>query len=197
MSKNTQENNSREILVFQAHLKNKKIIINDQEAIPEFFEKSYIGSKLADSSLELDIEETLLLMERQRIKVFYGQTLIKTPKNLLIHFDTNNNQIWAKYLVYRDLRQRGYIVRQGYGTDIDFRVFSRGASRTEDVAKYFIYILNEAKPISLDKLHTITAQALKSRKILVLAVVDRLGEPTYYTLDEFHLIENKQKKKVW
>ena len=109
----------------------------------------------------------------------------------------NDDKIWVKYLVYRDIRQRGYIVRSGYGDGIDFRVYPRGSSRTEGIAKYFIFILDEENPVHLQKLDKITQQTLNARKNLILAIVDRLGEPTYYQLEQFQLKDNTKKEKFW
>ncbi len=188
---------SSEIPVLRAIFRNGNISIEDETALSEFYNKSYIGTKLVTNALELEIEEALLLLERDRIKIFDSNQSEINAEQLLALQPSNKDRIWLKYLVYRDLRQRGYIVRRGYGEGIDFRLFSRGASPQGDVAKFFIYILYEANPIRLTKLNRITQQALSARKNLVLAVVDRLGEPTYYTLDQFNLPVNEKKQKFW
>jgi tRNA-intron endonuclease len=185
------------IPTFKAVLQNGIILIKNPDALQEFFNKSYIGTKLADKSLELSYEESFLLMERERIELYLPDGTKLTPPEFISQIGKIKKDIWLKYLVYRDLRQRGYIVRQGFGEGIDFRVFPRGGTRSEDIAKHFIFILDESNPVRLEKLHKITLQALKDRKELILAVVDRLGEPTYYSLDQFNLPMNKKKEMNW
>ena len=200
---NTPKNNTdlkkqkEEVLVFHAYFENQKVIIKDSAALSEFYERSYIGTKLDSNFLQLEIEEALLLLERDRIILFDNISEKMSIEQLLGNVDDASKKIWLKFLVYRDLRQRGYVVRRSTGDDIDFRLFPRGASRKENIAKHLIYILNEADPIRLPKLDRITSQAVTARKNLLLAVVDRLGEPTYYSLEQFNLTLNEKKDQLW
>lgn len=187
---------TEDILVFEAIYQNQKLIIKDKRALEEFYQKSYIGTKLITNQLELDIEEALLLLERDRITISDQNHKTMAVESLLTKYQ-NSETIWVKFLVYRDLRQRGYVVRRGFGQDIDFRLFPRGASREEDVAKYFIYILDEANPVRLNRLERITQESITARKQLLLAVLDRLGEPTYYSLEQYNLKLNQKKEKTW
>ena len=182
---------------FTARLQGNVVLIKNPDALQEFYNRSYIGIKLEDKTLELTIEEALLLLERERIEIVSNDGKLIIAAELLSKIGKTDQNIWLKYLVYRDLRQRGYIVRKGFGESIDFRVFPRGATHSEDIAKHFIFILDESNPVRLEKLHKMTQQSLKSRKDLILAVVDRLGEPTYYTLDQYNLPINKKKEKNW
>jgi tRNA splicing endonuclease len=73
------------------------------------------------------------------------------------------------------------------GDGIDFRVYKRGAKKGTDEAKYLIFTVVEGKPLELRVLDKITKYSISSRKKLVLAVVDRLGEITYYSVDQYNL----------
>ncbi len=47
-------------------------------------------------------------------------------QSLLHCYEVQNENAWVNYLVYRDLRSRGYVVSEGFGGGIDFRIYERG-----------------------------------------------------------------------
>jgi tRNA-intron endonuclease len=177
--------------------RNGKIYVNSGASAQSVHDKSYIGTLMADKSLELEIIEALLLIERNRIIISDEMGHQINRESLFTYAAQTDEKIWVKYLIYRDLRQRGYIVRLGYGDGIDFRVYPRGSARDENVAKYFICILAEGDPVSLDVLDRNTKQTLQARKELILAIVDRLGSPTYYELEQFKLQMNDKLNTTW
>jgi len=151
------------------------------------YEKGYYGHYREDGNLELDPVETLLLSERKRIKIFDESGNQYNFSQITRRFVELYPELWVKYLCYKDLRSRGYIVRAGYGTDIDYRVYDRGAQIGVDAAKYLVHTVVEGTPLKLIALDKITKVAKSNRKKLVLAVVDRVGEVTFYKAQEVDL----------
>ncbi len=88
-----------------------------------------------------------------------------------------------KYLIYRDLRSRGYVVREGFGLGIDFRVYERG-EYGKATADYLILGIQEGKPTSVEELARVLKHVQSLKKELVLAVVNRRGEIVHYTLSK-------------
>jgi tRNA-intron endonuclease len=192
------EEKKSEFIVVDATYSEGKILLPDSEMSQNFFEKNYFGNiseKNGIKSLELETIEALLLLERNRIRIFNDSGTEITAEEILTQTAKFDERIWVKYLVYRDLRQRGYIVRMGYGNNIDFRVFPRGSTQKSGIAKYFVYILEEGHRIHLQNLDKITAQTLTARKILSLAIVDRLGDITYYLLEQLQFQPNTKTNK--
>lgn len=180
---------------FEAIIKKDKVIISDEEAIEEFYNGSYIGTleerEEGDKILVLEPIEVLLLCERNRILLWRENNKnnqVYDFENLLIYFTQFDSRLWQKYIIYMDLRKRGYIVRAGYGNGIDFRVYKRGADIKEDAAKYLIYPVFEGYPIELKDLDKMSRVAMSSRKDLIVATVDRLSKPIYYSVNKFELI---------
>ena len=187
------EEKKSEFIVVDATYSEGKIVLPESQTSLQLFEKNYFGNvteKNGSRSLELDTIEALLLLERSRLRIFNDAGTEITAEEILTQTAKFDERIWVKYLVYRDLRQRGYIVRMGYGDNIDFRVFPRGSTQKSGIAKYFIYILEEGHRIHLQNLDKITAQTLTARKILSLAIVDRLGDITYYLLEQLQFQPN-------
>ncbi len=90
-----------------------------------------------------------------------------------------DENIWRDYVVYRDLRERNYVVKDGVNKELRFRVFERG-KYGEEPARYLIAPLMEGKNISVEKMIEWLSAARKLRKELVIAVVDRRNEVIYY-----------------
>lgn len=151
------------------------------------YERGYYGQLQEDESLKLDPVETLLLSERKRILIVDSDGTEYNFQKIVQKFSKLYPDLWVKYLCYKDLRSRGYIVRAGYGTGIDYRVYDRGAQIGTDAAKYLVHTVVEGTPLKLSSLDQITKVAKSNRKKLVLAVVDRVGEVTFYKAQEVDL----------
>jgi len=176
-------------------IKNDKVIILDPLGIQEFYESSYIGTIEKDEKdndfLVLDAIELLLLIERRRILLWKDNDEDKFQysfETALEYFSQFDDRLWQKYIIYMDLRKRGYIVRAGYGEGIDFRVYKRGADFEKDSAKFLIYPVFEGYPIDLKELDKMSRVAMSSRKDLIVATVDRLSKPIYYSVNKFEII---------
>ena len=170
-----QEEKEEEVL---AELDVDVIVNKDQAHL--IYERGYYGQLQDDESLKLDPVEALLLSERKRITVFDKAGKEYNFSDLVKYFVKDYPDLWVKYLCYKDLRSRGYIVRAGYGTEIDYRVYDRGAQLGTDAAKYLVHTVVEGTPLKLLTLDQITQVAKSNRKKLVVAVVDRVGEVTFY-----------------
>jgi len=125
--------------------------------------------------------ESFYLLEKQKIKVYNkpaGREL--ELRDLVRKFSTGKPEIWIKYLVYRDLRDRGYIVRESRRS-FDFDIYGKGPLRR------LISIIYEGGEASLRKLSTLLNYSEKEKKELILAVVDRRTDIVYYTLSSLRV----------
>ncbi len=180
----------------QGKLDKDRVILPLNDPSRVLYNQSYYGRVVLDEFLELEINEALMLLERQKIEVINKDGTKLTAEEILSKVYPQNEDIWNEYLVYRDLRRRGYIVRGGYGHGIDFRLYPRGANRNEDVAKYFVVILAEGEPVYLQLFDKITEESIIARKQLLLAIVDRLGDVTYYKLEQLQFKNNKLRQNI-
>lgn len=180
-------------------LEKGKVIITNKEGIEEFYNNSYIGTieknEKNDQFLVLEPIEVLLLIERNRILLWEDNKKSKKLldfEDLLTYFTQFDETVWQKYVIYMDLRKRGYIVRAGYGDGIEFRVYKRGADFEKDSAKFLIYPVFEGDPIELRDLDKISRVAMSSRKDLIVATVDRLSKPIYYSVKKFQILNKEE-----
>jgi tRNA-intron endonuclease len=66
---------------------------------------------------------------------------------------------------------------------VDFRVYERG-QYSKDAAKYLVISIQEGKPIGVSDLVGAVRQSQRSKKELVLAVMNRRGEIVYYSIGQ-------------
>jgi len=165
-------------------LVDKGVKVSERQSIDELSSKGYGVAE--DKALVLTFYEDLYLLEKGLLEV-EGENGVEVDfKKLLQFYEQIDENAWAKYLVYRDLRGRGYVVREGFGLGVDFRVYDRG-EYGKDTAKYLILSIQEGKPISIEDLTRIMKQCQSLKKELVLAVMNRRGETVYYSLSQLTL----------
>ena len=58
------------------------------------------------------------------------------------------HNFWTRFCVFKDLRNRGYIVKTALKFGADFRVYDRGVKPGEDHAKWLVYPVKESSSFS-------------------------------------------------
>ncbi len=134
------------------------------------YEQSGYGRPEGDG-LRLSPEEALYLLHRGRIEV-PGQTFDSMLALLAAQYNCMRS-----FLVYRDIRERGYAIQTG---PHDFRVFRRGQKPGKGPSQYSVSVVSERDLIVFEKFIGEVSASQNIRKQHVLAVVDDENELTYY-----------------
>jgi len=158
--------------------------ISKSKEAEELFSRGYGSSE--NDKLLLTFYEALYLLEKGFLEVEDKKDKKVNFQKLLQIYESIDENAWAKYLIYRDLRSRGYVVREGFGLGVDFRVYERG-EYGKDTAKYLILSIQEGKPISLENLTAVLKQCQSLKKELILATMNRRGETVYYSVSQLTL----------
>ena len=101
-----------------------------------------------------------------------------------------NSEILTKFLIFRDLKTRGYVVKDGFGFGSDFRVYERGHFG-EKGAKYLIFGLNEGQQEKMGALQKKIEDITNMGKEPIIAVIERRGEVIYYKINKMDFFKNK------
>ena len=173
-----------------AKLTRGRVVVSGEFA-PVLYEAGYYGTLEGQAKLVLEPEGTLLLTRRQRIQVLDTKGTELDFSEVLEQLGESRPNLWTRFLVYSDLRSRGYVVRTGYGKGLLFRVYPRGAKLNEATAKYFVCAISEGAPLKVTELDAYSKQAKRNRKKLMLAVLDRQGETTYYLVSPADIVAEK------
>ncbi len=127
--------------------------------------------------------EALYLLDKELLEVKDERGKAVDFQSLLQRYEKVNENAWVNYLVYRDLRGRGYVVREGFGAGTDFRMYERGAYG-KDTASYLVLGTQEGKPLPIDDLAKALRHCQSQKKELVIAVMNRRGEIVYYSVSQ-------------
>jgi tRNA-intron endonuclease len=141
-------------------------------------QKSHFG-KLEGDVLELSLIESLYLLEKGRLNIYQEDN--KIEPDYLRHI-IREKSIYGKYLVFRDLKDRGYIIKAGFKYGSEFRLYGRGNVPGEGHSEYLVKIIYEFEDLKVSNLSSYARVAHGVKKNLLLAVIDDDGDITYYTL---------------
>ena len=130
--------------------------------------------------------EALYLLDKELLAVKDEKEKTVDFQSLLQRYEKADKNAWVNYLVYRDLRSRGYVVREGFGVGTDFRMYERGAYG-KDTASYLVLGTQEGKPLPVDDLAKVLRHCQSEKKELILAVMNRRGEIVYYSVSDLHI----------
>ena len=169
-------------------IKNQTIILEPNRQ-QELEQKGY--GEIEKDKLFLKPFESLYLLYIGVLTIFKGKKSVNFNSFLQI-CKKQDDTILTKFLVYRDLRTRGYIVKDGFGFGPDFRVYGKG-DFGEKGAKFLVFGLNEGKQEKLGKLQKKVEEITKMGKEPIIAVIQRQGEIIYYKISRINFHPNTQK----
>ena len=165
-------------------LAEKGVVVAEQSSIDALSSRGY--GTLDGAVFSLSFFEALYLLDKEMLEVKDQKGKAADFQSILHCYETQNENAWVNYLVYRDLRSRGYVAREGFGAAISFRVYDRGGYG-KDTAPYLVLGTQEGKPLDIDDLAAAVGQCQNQKKELILAVMNRRGEIVYYSVGEMHM----------
>ncbi len=142
-------------------------------------EKSFYG-KIESDCLQLSLVEGFYLLEKGRLNIFednqpcdedYIRSLLKSQG------------LYARYIVFRDLRDRGYVIKTGFKYGSDFRLYDRGRNPGEGHSDYLVKIVFKDYCIDVLDFSSYVRVSHGVNKRLLLAVVDEDFDITYYNVE--------------
>ncbi|GAA5819504.1 MAG: tRNA-intron lyase [Methanobrevibacter sp. CfCl-M3] len=154
------------------------IKINDNQRAAALNQKSHFG-KLEGDNLELSLIEGTYLLEKNRLNVYLNDEKIEFEHLISL---VRNKGLHGKYIVFRDLKDRGYIIKAGFKYGSEFRLYGRGKSPGDGHSDYLIKIIHESEDLKATDLSSYARVAHGVKKNLILAVIDEDKDITYYTL---------------
>jgi len=183
MEKDREEKAKRrqdEKIIIHGLLREDGVIVPSLEDIEGLTSRGYGTSKNGD--LLLAFYEALYLLGKGILEVKDEETDRNISfEELLEKARSFSEDAWVKYIIYRDLRSRGYFVREGFGFGVDFRVYKRG-EYGKSAAAYLMLGIREGQPIVVEELARILTRVQSLKKSLILSVVNRRGEIVYYSV---------------
>ncbi|PIN89635.1 tRNA-intron lyase [Candidatus Pacearchaeota archaeon CG10_big_fil_rev_8_21_14_0_10_32_14] len=173
----------------QVHLLGNSITSNSADA-HSLYEKSSFGEKLGDK-IQYSSVETLYLVEKKKTVVYTGSSnKILSEKELAEKFEKLDKKFSNKYVVFKDLRDRGYVVKTALKFGADFRVYEKGVRPGRDRkdtkhehAKWVCFVDHESGKLTWHDFSAKNRVAHSTKKNLLLAIVDEENSVTYYEVN--------------
>jgi tRNA-intron endonuclease, archaea type len=160
--------------------------INDSKKL---FMRGYYGKPIGmpkpkieeiNVPLILDLIEGYYLLQKSKIAIYKMKKKI-TEKEMLGICKSEYHNFDKKFLVYRNFRDKGYIVNPGIKFGCDFAVYQKGPGI--DHAPYLVQVYNTSDPISSTDVVLAGRLATTVRKQFILAIPHGKNDVGYLALD--------------
>ena len=145
------------------------------------YEKSRFGEPKGKKFYYSSVE-ALYLLEEGKMEVIDGRgksldfdDFVKKAKKL-------DSRLLVRYLVYKEMRKRGYIVKTALKFGADFRVYERGVKPVQAHAKWILFPVYEGSTLTWQEFAAKNRVAHSTKKNLLIAVVDEESDVTYYEI---------------
>jgi len=163
-----------------ANLMHGNVVAEMCNLASEMYEKSRYG-ELKGKKYVYSLLEALYLLGREKMDVCLGKKLLDFD-GLLKKARKVEPNVWVRYCVFKDLRDRGYIVKTALKFGADFRVYDRGVKPGDDHARWIVYPVYETGTLTWYDFSAKNRVAHSTKKNLLMAVVDDEGDVTYYEI---------------
>ena len=155
------------------------LVIIREGNIAKIHEKSHYGN-MTEDGLELSLIEALYLMEKGKLEVNIDSDDVTIKKLIKL---IRGQGSFTNYIVFKDLRNRGYIVKTGFKYGSEFRLYERGKSPGEGHSNYLVKVASENSKFMMSDLSSYVRVAHGVNKKLLFAVVDDENDITYYNVE--------------
>ena len=175
--------------MIKGELVENRIIVWNIEDSRSLFGQGYYGKPIGipkpkpeeiDVPLILDLIEGLYLSENKKITILKSKQemtaaqLVEICQKEYLDFD-------KKYLVYKNFRDKGYIINPGIKFGCDFAVYEKGPGI--DHAPYLIQVYNRNEPITSTGIVLAGRLATTVRKQFILAIPKGKDKVDFLALD--------------
>ncbi|MBU0662427.1 MAG: tRNA-intron lyase [Candidatus Diapherotrites archaeon] len=174
-----------------ALLVNNKTLVREKKIRDQLGQKAF-GEK-TDSGYVLDLCEALYLLGKKKIDVEAEETAgkgkNKKTKVKKLKFDEllalaggAEKGFYQKYVVYADLRERGYCVKTGFKFGFDFRVYPRGMKPGQAHTQWVVNVSAQNEKYGMPELSRMVRLSGNLKALMLQAVVDAENDINYYEI---------------
>ncbi len=163
--------------IVKAIFTGENIHSNKKEAFT-LHEQSRFGES-KEGKIFYSLFEALYLVEKAKMQVLEGKKKLSFEK-LMEHAKKMDSRILTKYIVFKDMRNRGYITKTALKFGAEFRVYDKGKHPGEEHAKYILYPVRESDNLTWHDFSAKNRVAHSTKKNLLIGIVDDENDVTYY-----------------
>jgi len=173
----------------KSELVENRIIVWNIEDSRKLFSQGYYGKPIGmpkpkieeiDVPLILDLIEGLYLLEKKKISITKLKQKL-TVKQMSEICKKEVHEFDKKYLVYKNFRDKGYIINPGIKFGCDFAVYEKGPGI--DHAPFLIQVYNRSESITSTGIVLAGRLATSVRKQFILAIPKGKDKVDFLALD--------------
>jgi len=179
-----EEKEQKEIKEYKEPVKaaftHERVLTENSDNARELYNQSRYGNLLEDGRVQLSLIEALYLVEKKKITAYDSRNKELNFDTLLKKSQKVEPNFWVRYCVYRDIRNRGYIIKTALKFGADFRIYDRGVKPGEDHARWVVFPVHEGSTLTWYEFAAKNRVAHSTKKRLLLGIVDSEMDVTYY-----------------
>jgi len=175
----------------EAELIGTRIVVWNQKAGTTIYRMGFYGKPVGipkpkpeqdfNAPLMLDLMEGLYLSEKKKIKVIDSQDKKPIKKSALTSLaEETYRRFKLAYLVYKDMREKGYVVTPGIKFGADFAVYEHGPGI--DHAPFLISVKTAEETLGTFEIVRAGRLATTVRKQFIIAVPDSRKKKVNYLI---------------
>ncbi len=166
----------------KAVLTRERVLTESTDAARELYNQSRFGSILEDGKVYLSLLEALYLMDKGKVDIRDYKKKKVTFDDFIKKTKRVEPNFWIRYCVFKDIRNRGYIIKTALKFGADFRIYDRGVKPGEDHARWIVYPVHEGSALTWYEFAAKNRVAHSTKKRLMIGIVDNEGDVTYYEI---------------
>ncbi|MFH1248835.1 MAG: tRNA-intron lyase [archaeon] len=164
---------------FKAVLSGEKIFSNAHGAFT-LHEQSSFGEPI-EGKVYYSVIESLYLIEKGKMQMYLGGKKVSFDSFLEKSQKIENN-VHTRFIVFRDMRNKGYTLKTALKFGADFRVYERGVKPGQEHAKWILYAVHETVGLTWHEFAAKNRVAHSTKKRLLIGIVDDENDVTYYEI---------------
>ncbi|MBS3057763.1 MAG: tRNA-intron lyase [Candidatus Diapherotrites archaeon] len=164
-----------------ALLIDNKVVVDDFKKADQLLQKGF-GERREHEHV-LDLKEALYLLEKDSIEISDKKGKKISRPELLKIAGREETNFYTKFLVYSDMRTRGFVIKTGFKFGFDFRVYPRGKKPGEEHTQWVIHVATQGEKLTMPVLSRMVRLAGNLHTIILVAVVDSENDINYYQID--------------
>lgn len=169
------------MVIFDLVLVGGKIQSNSAEAF-SLFEKQRFGER-DNGKIFYMLEEAYFLLESNKVRILSNNFKEISIDETLKKFIKLSKTFFGDYLVFKDLRKKGFVVKSGLKFGSAFRVYEKGQNISKTHSKWICFPSLESENITWRDFAGKMRVAHSTKKHLLIGVIDAENDVSYYDVN--------------
>jgi len=159
---------------------NNDFVSSNANAALQLYEQARFG-EIVGGKVHYSFAEALYLLQKKKLAIFKDEKKAGFD-SLMRHAQKKDKNFFSRFMVYSDLRNKGYIVKTALKFGADFRVYEKGKKPGQEHSKWIVYPVYESGAMTWHDFAAKNRVAHSTKKNLLVGIVDEEGDVSYYEI---------------